>query len=575
MYYLSGSDYYLNTYLKSKRWYKIMYVMRKGDEEAINQISPNTNEIQIRPDSSDVSLDLSSTKIKKQILSLVADNTRKQLQKDILSEVGVGVYCRLQTLQIVGSSHTGYLVPSNLYGNLCGRGASPTASIPPPPARALATGSYPFLSVPIKNKAAYCYQNAAFQLLFSIDSIRREALQYEGNGRNVIMDNAFQVLKRMNINRQMTNPKEVINEINQDILATTLYHRTDTQEDSMLFLNSLIANFIGIITISNEITFQQATFSFCEKKNSQMNNPSANDLMNIGTDRSTFEQTIFRGDKITSEIRRNIMNISPDKYNSIGILININGITSQQIFMCENTEDMVNSTIQEMLNSQYSVLSRGSNISGVYTGSSECGQIRQKLFIKIPDTLKYICFNKRVLPRINDSYTFQNCKDLTINGIKFELKGYISHLGDIRFNGDLIEAKSGHYLYVGIENGRQVLYNDSAPPEFISDSMYIRRGYVFLYKRVDVAAGDGSGAGAGVRGGVRGGVAAAAAAAARGGNLTKKYNKSSTFDVNKKTRKTNNKNNHSPKSPKGLKNHKNKTQHFKIVRNGNNNTRKK
>ena len=93
------------------------------------------------------------------------------------------------------------------------------------------------------------------------------------------------------------------------------------------------------------------------------------------------------------------------------------------------------------------------------------------------------------------------------------------------------------------------------------------RGYVLLYKRVDAAAGSG----ARVRVGV-------AAAAPHGGNLTKKYNKSSTFDVNKKTRKTNNKNNHSPKSPKGpkgLKNHKNKTQHFKIVRNGNNNTRKK
>ena len=127
-----------------------------------------------------------------------------------------------------------------------------------------------------------------------------------------------------------------------------------------------------------------------------------------------------------------------------------------------------------------------------------------------------------------------------------------------------------------MENGRRIIYDDAAPPtegnistEFDETSGIINimntRGYILLYKRVDAAAG----AGAGVRGGV------AAAAARHGGNLTKKYNKSSTFDVNKKTRKTNNKNNHSPKSPKGLKNHKNKTQHFKIVRNGNNNTRKK
>jgi hypothetical protein len=160
---------------------------------------------------------------------------------------------------------------------------------------------------------------------------------------------------------------------------------------------------------------------------------------------------------------------------------------------------------------------------------------------------------------------------LNINGIKFELKGYISHLGDIRFRGDLIEAKSGHYVYVGIENGRQVLYNDSARPTH-TDDKYIRSGYVFLYKRVDPAAGDGAGGRVGVRGGPP---------AARGGNITKKYNKSSTFDVNKKTRKTANivvrENNRpkSPEGPKGPKRNKNKTQHFKIVRNGNNNTRKK
>ena len=83
-----------------------------------------------------------------------------------------------------------------------------------------------------------------------------------------------------------------------------------------------------------------------------------------------------------------------------------------------------------------------------------------------------------------------------------------------------------------------------------------------LYKRVEAVAATG----AGVRGG----------AAARGGNLTKKYNKSSTtFDVNKKTRKATKTTTRENNSPKTIKGNKNKTQHFKIVRNGNNNTRKK
>ena len=76
------------------------------------------------------------------------------------------------------------------------------------------------------------------------------------------------------------------------------------------------------------------------------------------------------------------------------------------------------------------------------------------------------------------------------------------------------------------------------------------RGYLFLYKRV---------------------VSVGAAVAPHGGNITKKNNRSSIFNINNKTRKTNNQNN---KSPKNKNKNKKKTQHFKIVRNGNN-TRKK
>ena len=115
MYYLSGSDFYINTYLKSKSgsMYNIMYVMRK--EDITKSIQPRKNgQTQIRivpPDMSDVAFDLSSSVIRQQILSLVDERYRKKYQQDIYNEVGRGVYCRLQQMN--------YIQEGKLYGDLC------------------------------------------------------------------------------------------------------------------------------------------------------------------------------------------------------------------------------------------------------------------------------------------------------------------------------------------------------------------------------------------------------------------------------------------------------------------------
>jgi len=115
MYYLSGSDFYINTYLISKSGspYNIMYVMRK--EDITKSIQPRKNgQTQIRivpPDMSDVAFDLSSSVIRQQINSLVDESNRKKFQQDIYNEVGRGVYCRLQQMN--------YIQPGKLYGDLC------------------------------------------------------------------------------------------------------------------------------------------------------------------------------------------------------------------------------------------------------------------------------------------------------------------------------------------------------------------------------------------------------------------------------------------------------------------------
>jgi hypothetical protein len=265
------------------------------------------------------------------------------------------------------------------------------------------------------------------------------------------------------------------------------------------------------------------------------------------------------------------MNIPQNIYNNFGTLIGINNIVESIMFDCPASDTTINSTIQQLLSSAPNPVPIYSRIGYIVAGeaqavaqakiydqnvSKSCRLITDKNLIKIPDPLKYICFYKRLLPKANTNYTFATCKDLTINGIKFILRGYISHSGPVTFIGEQQQAKSGHYVYVGIENNRQVLYNDGSLPQYLADNIseYITKGYVFLYERVIGSSGGVASGGVG--------------AAAHGGNKTKKYKKSSTFVVNNKTRKGVMRESSSPKNK-----NKNVTHHFKIVRNGNN-TRK-
>jgi hypothetical protein len=245
-----------------------------------------------------------------------------------------------------------------------------------------------------------------------------------------------------------------------------------------------------------------ATYTFCNDSNVTQYLGIKN--MNIMTGFSNFEKSIDKDDKmgISSTTREKIMSINSQSYNSFGRLIGIGGIVQQPMFICESNDQNNNSTIQQILDSVPNPVSNGTVLGDIVAGnaqavtdaktsgypevSTSCSNMTQKRFINIPVPLKYICFMKRLLPTLNTAYTFATCKDLTINGIKFKLRGYISHSGDVKFDDGGQKADSGHYVYVGIENNRQVLYNDGATPDLIddNDSRYITKGYVFLYKRV-------------------------------------------------------------------------------------------
>ena len=362
--------------------------------------------------------------------------------------------------------------------------------------------SYKFFSVPINNPTFYCYQAAAFQLLFSIDSIRNHASNYKDNENN-ISGNTLMVLKEMDTNIKNPQHPAVRKKDKQDLLAETAIVDgvKDTQQDSQEFLGAILNKLISETSIKNEITFWQAQYSFC--KNSPVNFKNNNMLIEVNA--NDFEIDLVNGkvktiNTISYDKRKQLMDIQPQSYNKFGELIGVGGISETVMMACQSNDSNINSTIQKILDSDpYNVgITQGkgepTTIGYLKAGSTDCPIMTQKEFIKIPEPLKYMCFYKSLLPTPNTEYTLDTCKNLTINNIKFKLRGYISHYGEIKFNKGQQTADSGHYVYVGIENDKQVLYNDGDTPDLIgdNDSRYITKGYVFLYERVVPQGGGGS-----------------------------------------------------------------------------------
>jgi hypothetical protein len=354
----------------------------------------------------------------------------------------------------------------------------PPTSPSEPPTNA-SNKSYNFWSVPINNPSNYCYQASVFQLLFSIDIIRNESSDYKTYTDN-IQKNVFDILNEMNINKKTG---QVINKKNiQDNLASA-FRSIGTQQDAQEFLNYIFDSFENINKINNEITFYDTTYSFCKKNI----NLKFSDLMDKPYHLTDDEKTIYpTKTQITSSDRNKIMKIKESVYKKFGYLFNINGIHAKKILILPITSDNIDWTIQKLLDDSVDVLESSTSISNITKNDSDCEKITQKTFLKIPDELNYICFMKRLVENNYPSYNFLTFKNLTINNVIFELRGYISHRGTLKYIYGQVSAESGHYVYISIENNKQVLYNDSAKPMYINDNdnYYISRGYIFLYKRV-------------------------------------------------------------------------------------------
>jgi len=399
--------------------------------------------------------------------------------EDIISKLNSNSY-RLTSLPSHSSSSTssGSSNSSNSSSSTSS-GSSNSSSSTSSGSSNSSSNSYNFLSVPINNPQNYCYQASVFQLLFSIDIIRNESSNYKTYAN--INNNVFDILNEMNINKKTG---QVINKKNiQDNLANKFFGNINKQEDASQFLLNIFNNFENIDKINDEITFYDATYSFCEKNI----NIKYSDLMNKPNGLTNDVKKIYSSkSNITSSERNILMNIEESKYKNFGYLFHINGILSSRIFILSITDNNAYWSIEKLLNESVDEIDPSSEISNIKYNHPDCEKITRKIFLKIPDKLNYICFQKRLVEKENNSYNFLTCKNLTINNVRFELRGYISHFGILRFEYGQISAKSGHYVYISIENNKQVLYNDARKPQYIddNDNSYISRGYVFLYKRV-------------------------------------------------------------------------------------------
>ena len=121
LFYLCGSDFFINRYSDSSR-YSIIYVSRKSEEEKIekkkeevSKYSINKEYLKIAIDMSESDeYDLSSSLVRENILKLgtgLLDAKRKAYETNIIKSIGLPVYCYLSKLE--------YLIQKKYYGKQC------------------------------------------------------------------------------------------------------------------------------------------------------------------------------------------------------------------------------------------------------------------------------------------------------------------------------------------------------------------------------------------------------------------------------------------------------------------------
>ena len=370
----------------------------------------------------------------------------------------------------------------------------------------------PPFSVPLQNESGYfCFENVAFQLLYSIDSVRKMAEKTEDQIKEItkkcssiadntykqhcpdVFLNAYHVLHLMEEQYKEdknTAPNAQENKSKLQEIKNKLLTDKSGQADAAEFLTRVLLLYLKIDKdIYDSIKFERYNLKLC---NSEVNNENMKS---------------FNSGKYSTDNGIN----NPDILKRIGIdidnknLIDITSIPNDDFYlMCSvienfNLQNCIDDTLDEK---KYDKATEPANIEieTQLSNASSCiiDNMVNKNVIYIPNEQKYLVI---ILNRFKDDGTMNNEKikvdeTITINQdtnydnmlqklkVNFKLRGVICKTGS---------ENGGHYVYISIENDKKILYNDSAEPVKLTNQYNMdTQGYVFLYEKVTSQASEGS-----------------------------------------------------------------------------------
>jgi O-acetyl-ADP-ribose deacetylase (regulator of RNase III) len=382
----------------------------------------------------------------------------------------------------------------------------------------------PPFSVPLENEAGvFCFENVGFQLLFSIDSVRKfsekkleeidatnlcNSLSIESDRPkcNDVIVNTYDVLHKMSeqykqdklVAVEAKKSKQKLEQI-KNIEVTEVYTQEDgsKQADAADFLIMTILQYLKLYKpIYNSIYFTQYELTLC-----------SNDIDN--NDLSSYHMFKYETDKYVDDAKKEYNFSKNSVLNDIGVDVNnkklldiLNPVGYNQTqLMCFTNGNSIQECIDDYLSEKNLEINNDEN-SATYklqeylknTSKCEKENTKKRSVLYIPETQKYliVTLKRYTLNAGKTSIINKNInvsENIIINNnieyakkYEFKLRGVICKTGS---------ENGGHYVYISYENEKKILYNDSAlPTDFKGEYNINTTGYVFLYeKNTSVQAG--------------------------------------------------------------------------------------
>ena len=378
----------------------------------------------------------------------------------------------------------------------------------------------PPFSVPLQNESSvFCFENVAFQLLFSIDSVRKfsenpiEQIDAKTLCKTLnitsdipkcegVFENTYDVLHKMSeqykkdksIPVEAEQSKKNLEQIKNKEVTEVYTQDGSQQADAADFLVYTILQYLKLYEpINNSICFKQYELTLC---NNDINDTEIKRLKAYKFDITKYEQVVGSKKKTYDFSKNSVLQKIGVKIDNKRLLDILNPVGDEQsALMCFTHGNSIQECIDDYLITKDLVKN---DDKGTETGhyqyelaqNSTCSKDNtiKRPVLYIPETQKYlIVILKRytlkegktiiVDKNINVDEKITINKDIEyVNKYEFKLRGVICKTGS---------AGGGHYVYISYEDDKKILYNDSAPPaDFNSGYNMNKQGYVFLYEKV-------------------------------------------------------------------------------------------